>query len=179
MRRIALLVAVLVLVTVAGSALGGVAEAKKPTGTVAGHYTYNIFGDPCNWRTWTIHAVGTNPVKGSWTVDRWTCGGLTNSLTGSVTCLRVDGDDAWVAGPIAGGGAAFIFLHDGGSPGAAGDRALGWFADPPQTLEDMETICEAMPSPPFLLWSAGPPPGLVQIDAQPVIKGNLTVRDGG
>jgi len=183
MRRIALLVVLLMLVSAVALVLtvaaDDVAQAKKPTGNVAGHYTYYIDGEPCAWRTVTIHATGTDPVKGAWTWIRGTCEGVINSFSGPVTCLRVDGDDAWIAGPTADGvDSVFIFVHDGGSPSAAGDLAFTWMADPPQTLDDMEMVCEAMPPPPFTLW-ASPPDNWVVMSPYQVVSGNLTVRDSG
>jgi hypothetical protein len=176
MRRIALFVAVLVLVSAVAPVLimtgDDVAQAKKPTGTVAGHYTYYIDGDACRWRIVTIHATGTDPVKGAWTWIRGNCEGVINSFKGPVTCLRVNGDDAWIAGPTADGvDSVFISVHDGGSPGVAGDLAFTWGADPGETLADMEGLCQAETQP-------GSYP-MDQMGPFPVVSGNLTVRDGG
>ncbi len=88
MRRAAVLAIVLVL------ALGGVAQAKSSVDKVAGTFSYYAFaGEPASYRVLSVNAQTTDPVKGSWTWTR-----PNGTFSGPVTCLRVDGDDAWIAG---------------------------------------------------------------------------------
>jgi hypothetical protein len=71
------------------------------------------------------------------------------SFGGPVTCLVIDGPDAWLAGPAttASDGSvdrsAFLHVHDG-ARGGGGDRAVLWMNDPGQTLETMEGWCRSM-----------------------------------
>jgi hypothetical protein len=88
---------------------------------------------------------------------------------GPITCLVVDGGDAWLAGPATTatdgtqGRAAFIHVHDGGPDGA--DRVVVHLTAEGQTITTMEQWCmrRFIPSGPF-----------------PVTSGNVTVvdRDG-
>jgi hypothetical protein len=155
MRRAAVLAILLVL------ALGGVAQAKGPVATLTGHYTYNTPSGAL--REVTVNARATDPEVGRWT---WTLGGET--YAGTVTCLRVVGEDAWLAGPATSwageGGAVLMWVHDGGNPGTAGDTAYTWGSDPGETLADMETLCESQ---------AIAPHGL---DRVPVTSGNLVIH---
>lgn len=81
------------------------------------------------------------------------------SLGGPLTCVVVDGGDAWMAGPatIATDGstglAAFLFVHDSGLPGGEGDTAITWITDPGQTLATMEGWCRTryVPAEPYPL----------------------------
>ena len=126
---------------------------------VTGSYTYYTFSEfP---RTVSVSAHGTDPVKGTWS---WTA--PHGSFSGPVTCLQVSGDDAWLAGPSWDGSfAVFMWVHDGGTPGRAGDTAFTWGADPGETLEDMEALCESMSTSPY---------GYDMFD---VVSGNLNVWD--
>lgn len=124
MRRAAVLAILLVL------ALSGVAQAKPPVASVTGTYTYEIGGVP---RTNTVDA-STHPVAGTWS---------RNALVGLVTCLVVDGRDAWMAGPIMDSElSAFLWVHDGNLPAGAGDMAATWISDPGVSLKDMEVLCK-------------------------------------
>lgn len=87
---------------------------------------------------------------------------------GPVTCVRVVGADAWLAGPITRGDAGIegvdawaIRVHDGGTPGRNGDTAITLL----DTADGARAVCE----------SATP-----EYDAylQPVIDGNLAVHQG-
>jgi hypothetical protein len=84
-----------------------------------------------------------------------------------VTCLVIDGQDAWLAGPstvdtVGDTPAVFINLHDGG-PDGEGDRAILWRANPGQTIETMEGWCRTkfVPEPPV-----------------PIIAGDIVIDDG-
>lgn len=151
------------LAIVLAVALSGVAMAKGHPTMVTGTYTYLVDGNPGLWRTISLNARDPDAVAGTWA---WTT--PLRSAMGSVTCFRVNGADAWLAGPITGGDiaapAVFLWLHDGGAPGFAGDLALTWTADPGETLADMEALCEEM---------AGSSSGFVQF---PVGSGNLTIH---
>jgi hypothetical protein len=154
MRRAAVLAILLVL------ALGGVAQARGPVALLTGHYTYVTPSGAL--RDVTVNARATDPEAGRWI---WTLPSETYS--GPVTCFRVVGADAWLAGPItspAGTAAAvFMWVHDGGNPGTAGDTAYTWGSDPDETLADMEALCESM---------AVAPHGF---DRFPVTSGNLVI----
>ena len=87
---------------------------------------------------------------------------------GPITCLVVDGRDAWMAGPATTatdgtkGRAAFIHVHDGG-PGGSKDRVVLWLSTSGQTITTMEQWCARrfIPAGPF-----------------PLTSGNVTVVDG-
>ena len=154
MRRSAVLAILLVL------AVGGVAQAKPLVASVNGTYTYLVDPDTGSSRTISLSARDTDPVKGT-----WTRAGVV--MTGTVTCLRVAGADAWLAGPVTSGGtveAVFMWVHDAGAPGWAGDTAFTWFADPGETLADMEALCVSMTTSPY------------GFDPFPVVSGNVTVH---
>jgi hypothetical protein len=155
MRRAVVLAVLLVL------ALSGVAQAKPPVSMLTGNYTYLTPSGA--WREVTVSARATDPAVGSWT---WSMDGATYS--GPVTCLRIVGDDAWLAGPATswsdGDGAVFMWVHDGGNPGTAGDTAFTWGSDPGETLATMEALCESQSTSPY------------GFDRFPVISGNLNIR---
>jgi hypothetical protein len=77
---------------------------------------------------------------------------------GPVTCLVVDGPEAWIAGPATSASdgttdrAALLYVRDGG-PGGRDDAALLWMNDPGQTLETMEGWCRSrfIPGEPYPL----------------------------
>jgi hypothetical protein len=87
---------------------------------------------------------------------------------GPITCLVVDGRDAWMAGPAttATDGtkdrAVFIHMHDGG-PDGAGDLVVVLLNIQGQTIATMEQWCQRrfIPSGPF-----------------PITSGEVTVDDG-
>jgi hypothetical protein len=149
------------LAAVAAFAVAATTFAARPVDRATGTYTYTTTGP----RAVTLDAHGTDPARGTWAV---TSGGI----GGPVTCLVVDGADAYVYGPPDAGGerAAFLWVHDGGSPGTAGDMAVTWVQDlpgevrHPYTREDMEAWCRNA--------GAGFPAGLYPLDS-----GNLTVYD--
>lgn len=152
MRRAAALAIVLVM------ALASAVQAAGPAGTVAGHVTY--YTGPDNIRMVTVTARDSDPVAGRWS---WTNRSM--RLSGPLTCLVVDGPDAWMAGPTSDGeGAAFLWVHDGGSPGSLGDTAFAWLTDPGQTLGDMEQLCLTKETAPY------------GFDPFPVEAGNVIVR---
>jgi len=136
-RLVARLAGVVTLAALALSSSVAVAAAPavdRATGT----YTYTSTSGP---KTVTIDARGTDPVKGSWTFQS------RQTISGTITCLVVDGDDAYMFGPPTSGDlAAFLWVHDGGTPGAAGDLAVTWIEDPPGVSrydrDDMEGWCE-------------------------------------
>lgn len=87
---------------------------------------------------------------------------------GPISCLVVDGNDAWMAGPATTatdgtkGGAAFIHVHDGG-PDGAGDLVVLWMNSAGRTITTFEQWCmrRFIPGGPF-----------------PITSGNVTVKDG-
>lgn len=135
--------------------------AAGPVDRVTGTYNYTTSGP----RAVSLDAHGSDPVKGTWTL-------LPSGRSGPVTCLVVQGADAFLYGPPAAGGdrAAFLWVHDEGAPGTAGDMAVTWLQDlpgevpEPYTREDMEAWClnagEAFPA-----------------NLYPLDGGNLTVYD--
>ena len=153
-----------VMGVVAALALGGVAQAD-PGPKVTGGYTYEVFEGLV--RSVSVEAHGTDPVKGTWVFDH-------GRLSGIITCLNVQGNEAFMFGPgTRGGRGAFLWVRDGGLPGGADDEAITWIQDlpgddlppeiPPQTLEELEGWC-LNGSPAF---DFGP---------VPVIAGNLTIQ---
>lgn len=111
--------------------------------TVAGSYQYSPFAQtPTREVSIQAHRSGDS-VRGSY---EWTSlvDGVTR--TGEVTCLVVDGSDAWLAGretqttgqPASG---AFFRIDDGGAPGVTHDAAVAWIADPGQQLDELEAWC--------------------------------------
>lgn len=155
MRRAVVLAVLLVL------ALGGIAQAKPPVSMLTGSYTYVLPSGTL--REVTVHARATDPVVGTWT---WVT--PSGTCSGPVTCLRIVGDDAWLAGPATswpqGDGAVSMWVHDGGNPGTAGDTAFTWGSDPGVTLATMEALCESQATSPY------------GFDRFPVISGNLNIR---
>ena len=155
-----------VIAVVAALALGGAAQADPGPG-VTGGYSYLVFeGAPP--RSVAIEAQGSDPVKGKWMFGR-------GRLSGPVTCLNVQGNEAFMFGPgTVGGRGAFLWVRDSGLPGGAGDEAITWIQDlpgdelppdvEPQTLEELEGWC--------LNAGAGYP----GIGPVPLISGNLTIR---
>ena len=108
-------------------------------GSVSGAYTYvKTTGEK---RVNSVAVRGTDPLEGTWSRENPV---NHRSFGGPVTCLVIDGADAWMAGPVtiasdgSKGLAAMLYVHDGGSKG---DRAETWISDPGQTLKTMETWC--------------------------------------
>ena len=129
---------------------------------LTGHYTYHALGDPDQPRAVTVVAGATDPASGTWKWDT-----TFGSFSGTVTCLRVDGADAWLAGPVTSPdplfASVFMWVHDGGAPGKAGDMAFTWGTDPWESLADMEALCETKAIAPYGDWFT-------------VESGNLVVR---
>ena len=137
-------------------------SCELPVDKVTGTYGYVIGPGPDGSREVTVSAQGTDPVAGTWSWSR-----PSDSWNGPVTCLRVNGADAWLAGPMENGtGAVFLFVHDGGTSGGAGDTAFTWGTDPGETLDDMEALCDSMTPPPFY-----------GFDPFSVVSGNVKVTD--
>ena len=157
---IVLIVALLMIVGVVAAAAAAPPTTKK-VAKVTGTYTYFVLENPSQWRTVSVSAHATDPVRGTW---EWIT--PSDTYSGPITCLQVSGDDAWLAGPVSGGtGAVFMWVHDGGTPGRAGDTAFTWGTDDGETLEDMEVLCESMTTSPY------------GYDAFDVVSGNLNVWD--
>jgi hypothetical protein len=161
----------LVLGVSAAVVLAGVVQATGTVDSVTGSYSYVVFegGAP---RSVVVDAHGTDPIKGTWSFG----GG---QLSGPVTCLVVDGDQAFMFGPgTVGGRGAFLWVRDGGTPGGSDDEAITWIQDlpgddlprgfKPQTLAEMEGWC---------LNSGKGYPG-ADLGTVPLISGNLTIHAG-
>lgn len=103
--------------------LTGAALAAGPVVKVTGSYSYAVFeGGPT--RSVVIDAHGSTPVKGRWSFN--------GAISGDVTCLVVDGDQAFMFGPgTVGGRGAFFWVRDGAAPGGADDLAITWIQDLP------------------------------------------------
>jgi len=93
--------------------------------------------------------------------------GKLQSYGGPITCMVVDGKDAWLAGPATTAtdgrsDLAILFRYHDGGPSGDGDRALGYLSNPGQTLKTMQTWCETRytPTSPNALTS-----GEVSVDA--------------
>ena len=143
------MVAAVASVTIAGGALASTAAAR-----VTGTFEYT---SPSGPKAVTIEAHGTDPVKGSWTLTNH----LGVSRGGPLTCLVVDGSEAWMAGRGATGDAgAFLYVHDGGSPGR-GDLVVTWIQDPGQPFEELQGWCETQAA---------------QLDRYPVDTGNVVIH---
>ncbi|HET8786281.1 MAG TPA: zf-HC2 domain-containing protein [Candidatus Limnocylindrales bacterium] len=94
--------------------------------------------------------------------------GKTQSYAGPITCLVIDGNDAWLAGPATSatdgrsGLAIFFRLHDGG-PNGAGDAARGYLSNPGQSLTTMQTWCETK---------------YTQPEVTPLTSGDVSIDEG-
>jgi hypothetical protein len=159
---LALLAAVAVVMSSAGAALATSSVAK-----VTGTYTYFAYDDPSEPRTVSINVQATDPVKGNFTWTR-----PAGVYSGPVTCVRVVGSDAWFAGPVTkepkngseGINSVFFYVHDGGTPGRAGDLSFGWGALSDENLADMEALCTSMDTDFYGSWAFS------------VVAGNVKVR---
>ena len=104
----------------------------------------------------SVSVRDTDPASGTWSRLVPPDGA---SLGGPVTCLEIDGQDAWLAGPATEDSdgenwrAALLFVHDSGLAGGEGDLAVAWITDPGQSLETMEGWCrdQYTPAGPFPL----------------------------
>jgi hypothetical protein len=82
------------------------------------------------------------------------------------------GNDAWFAGPVTkspkkgaeGINSAFGYVHDGGTPGTAGDTAFVWGALDDENLAGMEALCASMDTDLYGAWPFA------------VVAGNVKVR---
>ncbi|MDP9223686.1 MAG: hypothetical protein M3P18_07480 [Actinomycetota bacterium] len=165
-RRARAIVAVLASVALVVP-FAGAAQATSSVARVTGTYTYFAYDDPNEPRTVSISVQATDPVKGSFTWTR-----PAGDYSGPVTCVRVVGNDAWFAGPVTkepkrgseGFNSVFFYVHDGGTPGSAGDLSFVWGALSDETLGDMEALCASMDTGFYGSW------------AFTVVAGNVTVR---
>ena len=122
-----------IIATVLLASVAATSSAAGPSAGVAGGYTYRNFNGA--HRSAQIAAtVAGSSVTGYWS---W------QQNHGPVTCLVVDGPDAWLAGPGTTGPetGVFIYVHDGGSPGPGNDLVTGWGQDPGQPLEELLEWC--------------------------------------
>jgi hypothetical protein len=154
MRRAGVLAVILLI----GSVAPAQGAARVPI--VTGHVSYAYLS---HVSTLDVAGRAGDPAAG-W----FSYGGEFATFAGPVVCVRVDGAEAWLAGPITSGSAGIegvdawaVRLHDGGTPGWAGDTAITLV----DTLEGVRALCET---------------GSTEADGylQPVIDGNLTVRSG-
>ena len=131
---------------------------------VAGAYVYGA-GVPRR-DTIAAHFEGTPVGEWSRTIPAT---GEGHFFGGPITCLVIDGNEAWMAGPATTAtdgtedGAAFIHVIDGG-PGGAGDLAFLVQSTPNQTLTTMEEWCRRkfIPAAPY-----------------PLTSGDIVVDEGG
>jgi hypothetical protein len=187
MRRAFVLACILVL------SLAVPVTAKGSPASVRGLYTY--------WFDWggrlnSVAATDEANTRGVWSWTQLLLGGGTyTTLVGAVTCLAVDGHDAWAAGPAvlslgvkppnpAREYGAFLWIHDSGLPGGTGDMAMTWISDIGVTTPaDMETLCRhRMTSFTKPELDAIGVPWSPEIEANlylmPLTNGNVVVRDG-
>ena len=131
--------------------------AASPTpgpGTVNGAYAYSV--NPGAQRRDSVNALEADPAAGTWSRMN-----MVNSafVGGTLTCVVIDGSDAWMAGPATSSSdgstdkAALLYVHDSGVAGGEGDTAVTWITDPGQTLATMEGWCrdKYIPAEPYLL----------------------------
>lgn len=123
MRRGLVLGAVLALL------VAGTAGASSPRPLVAGSYSYWFNG---HTTTVQVSAHGGAHISGWVRVQSPAA-----TFGGPVTCVKVVGRDAWVAGRVAYGSAMgldawWLRVTDGGAPGHRGDLAIT-FADYPDS----------------------------------------------
>lgn len=147
MRSIRLALSALVVLILASAPA---AAAPTGPGHAAGSYNYHPFGNVPG-RSLTVFAEGPAAYKGSWATFDPDTGVVLRA--GLVTCLSVDGGDAWMAGPetyraagLQAASGAFLHVRDGGAVGPAGDAATTWFADPGQTLLELVGWCRTQNS---------------------------------
>jgi Putative zinc-finger len=113
-------------------------------GFVAAVYT---LGSPIDRHdTIAAHFDPDGAPAGEWTRRR-TRTGKAQIFRGPVTCLVIEGNEAWLAGPAESSDdpaikAAFIHVRDGG-PDGKGDRALLRLNNPGETLATFEILCQS------------------------------------
>jgi len=124
----------------------GTVQAKPAVHKVTagyGYYAVDDFGNPDSFRHVSLTAQTGDVTKGNWIWNR-----PEGTYSGPITCAVTSGQDAWVAGPRTHGApdfdAIFMYVHDGGTPGSAGDLTFVWGTDPGETLADMEALCSTM-----------------------------------
>ena len=138
-------------------------SASAATGTVNGAYAYSVRPGATRRDSVSARLEGDGP-SGEWS-RLVPADGSGNSFGGPITCMVIDGQDAWLAGPAttASDGstdlAVLLVVHDGG-PGGDADRAVTWATDPGQTLTTMEGWCRDKFSP---------------AEPYPLDEGNVTV----
>ena len=128
---------------------------STPRAFVAGAYTYG----PNESRRDTIAAHFEDGPVGEWS-RRVPATGDGETYAGTVTCLEIEGSDAWMAGPEtmasdgSTGRAVLIYVHDGG-PNGEDDAVIMWRGSEGQTLATMTSWCEDhfIPGGPFPLTS--------------------------
>ncbi len=128
MRRAGVLAVTLLLVSATGVQAAGVAK-------VTGTYQTEFGGVVA---TITVDAHATTPASGTFSFSN-TVGGF---IDGEVTCVTIEGSDAWIAGPVLDSDIPGLTswaarLHDGGTPGTNGDLAIT-FVD----FESLDWYCE-------------------------------------
>jgi hypothetical protein len=131
----------LAAIAVALLATGIVSAGSQPS--VSAGFAYSPTTDDGPTRSVTVHASGGAVVGGTY---RWTNLLSGTTRTGTITCMVIDGSDAWLAGPETrtdGVPAAGAFFHfaDGGTPGIANDLAVAWIGDPGQSLDELLAWC--------------------------------------
>jgi hypothetical protein len=132
---------------------------------VAGAYVYGT--TPPKRDTIAVRLEGTRPV-GEWS-RTMPATGKGDVYSGPITCLVIDGKEAWIAGraTTATNGtrnrAVFIHVVDGG-PKGAGDLAFLLLNVQGQTLATMEEWCQRK---------------FVPADPYPLVSGDIVVDDGG
>ena len=114
--------------------------------SVNGAYAYTVGAGAIRRGSVTAH-FDDGPV-GEWSQTAPATGGDA-SFGGPVTCLEVDGPDAWLAGPAtrasdgATDRAALLYVHDGG-PDGRDDAAMLWMNDPGQTLQTRRLVSQPL-----------------------------------
>lgn len=130
------------------------ASATPGPGTVNGAYAYSVAAGA--QRRDSVNALESDPAAGTWSRMNMA---TSTYLGGTLTCVVIDGSDAWMAGPATASSdgstdkAALLYVHDGGVAGGEGDTAVTWITDPGQTLATMEGWCrdKYIPAEPYPL----------------------------
>jgi hypothetical protein len=175
----------LLLATVLALAFGGVAAAQPSVASVSGGYHYIVQeadpGPPAvpeEPRFVTVRATATDPARGTFS---WADVGQDRmAVWGDITCLVVDGDEAWMAGRVTRsqnipdsvgnyvGEGVFLWVWDG-SP----DLVHTWLADPVAgqpgaSVAQMNALCHDR-----VTWDV---PDLFEFHQYIVDGGNVAVR---
>ena len=156
MRTTRLVRTTFIIALAAAPATAG-AVLAAPVGKVTGTYGYTSISGP---KAVSLDAHAGVPVRGTWQFTNLASG---DELAGPVSCLRIDGEDAWLAGPPTTGEAGvFIYVHDGGR-GGGDDQAITWIQDPGQPFEELQGWCES---------------GATHVERSELDFGNLTIHAG-